>query len=273
MIVHAHEIGVELRGRAVLRDVNLELGPGQMTALVGPNGAGKSTLLRALAGLLPLARGRVLLDGSELGSYSRRALARCIALLPQHHDALAGFRVREIVEMGRHPHVPPLRRPGAADRECTERAIQQSGLAARAERPIDELSGGERQRVWVARALATQTPVLLLDEPTTGLDIRHALELLGMLRRRAREGRAVVVALQDLALAARFCDRALLLEAGALRGDGPALRVLDSEAARKAFGVQFRALHSGGSAHLVWQWEEDQGGERGDLPAQGAEDP
>ncbi|WP_041795841.1 ABC transporter ATP-binding protein [Pararhodospirillum photometricum] len=210
---------VDLDGRTLVRDVSLRLAPGDLVGLIGPNGAGKSTLVRALAGVIP-ARGRLLLEGVPLPSLSRRERARRVAYLPQERGLSWPLTVREVVALGRVPH------GGDETDPAVDRALAATGLEAFAGRLATRLSGGERARVLLARALAVEAPVLLADEPVAALDPHHALAVLDLLRRHARAGTAVLVVLHDLVAAARFCDRVLLLDAGALVAEGPPDAVL-----------------------------------------------
>nr|WP_246294923.1 ABC transporter ATP-binding protein [Schlegelella koreensis] len=208
-------------GRLVLDGVNLEIGAG-WTALVGPNGAGKSTLLRALAGLQPLSRGAVLLDGEDVHRIRPARRAARLAWLAQQGEVTGELSVRETVELGRIAHLGLMGTPGPADREAVDRAIALTECGAWERRRLHDLSGGERQRVLLARVLATEAPLLLLDEPTTHLDAPHQVMLTRLLRRIARgeDGpRAVLSVLHDLPIALR-ADRLLVLERGRLRAGG-----------------------------------------------------
>ena len=219
--LQARELRVRLGGHEVLADVSVTLGSG-WTALVGPNGAGKSTLLRALAGLQPLAGGTVLLDGQTLARVRPARRARRFAWLAQPGEMSGELTVRETVGLGRIAQLGLMGTPSAADHAAVERAMRQTGCTAWAGRRLHELSGGERQRVLLARALATEAPLLLLDEPTSHLDAPHQLALARLLRRLVHEPgqpRAVLSVLHDLPIALQ-ADRLLVLERGRLRADG-----------------------------------------------------
>lgn len=198
-------------GRCLYKGLDLEARGGQLLALIGPNGAGKSTLLRDLVGLSSPQSGAVSLDGADLHAMDPRARARAVAYLPQHHNFPYDLRVRELVMLGRAPHRTWFGVPSKEDRKAVTLALELCDAAELAERGVRSLSGGERQRVLLARMLATQASVLVLDEPTTSLDIGHALRLFGLLKRLAGEGRCVVAAVHELDLARRFADRALCL--------------------------------------------------------------
>ncbi len=220
--LQADGVRVRLGRREVLRGVSLEAGPG-WTALVGPNGAGKSTLLRALAGLQPLAGGRVVLDGLDLHAAPPAERARHLAWLAQQGDVTGELTVRETVELGRIAHLGLLGTPSAADHATVERAMAVTECAPWQRRRLHELSGGERQRVLLARVLATEAPLLLLDEPTTHLDAPHQLALARLFRRLAHDPvqpRSVLSVLHDLPIALQ-ADRLLILDAGVLCAGGP----------------------------------------------------
>jgi iron complex transport system ATP-binding protein len=222
MRLHASRACVRLGRREVLRDVGLQVGPG-WTALVGPNGAGKSTLLRALAGLQPLAAGRVALDGRDVHAMRPADRARHIAWLAQQGEVTGELTVRETVALGRIAHLGLLGTPGADDAAAIDRAMILTQCADWHDRRLGELSGGERQRVLLARVLATEAPLLLLDEPTTHLDAPHQVALARLFRRLAHDAalpRAVLSVLHDLPVALE-ADRLLVLAQGVLRADGP----------------------------------------------------
>ena len=221
-LVQAEGVRVLLGGRHVLDGVTLQIGAG-WTALVGPNGAGKSTLLRALAGLQPLVSGRVMLQGQDVHRAPPVERARRLAWLSQQGDVTGELTVRETVELGRIAHLGLLGTPGAADHAAVERAMAFTECTGWQCRRLHELSGGERQRVLLARVLATEAPLLLLDEPTTHLDAPHQVALARLFRRLAgdtAQARAVLTVLHDLPIALQ-ADRLLVLEQGRLRADGP----------------------------------------------------
>jgi len=222
----------------VLRGVDLRLQHGELLALLGTNGSGKTTLLRVLAGTLRGASGSIELFGRPLAEFSRGALARRVAVLPQSLELPGGFRAGELVEMGRAPHAQRRFGPSPADEEAVERALVDADALDLAHRRIEELSGGERQRVLVAMALAQEPDLLLLDEPTLHLDLAHQVALLNAIDRlRLRRGLAVVAVLHDLNLAAAFAPRVVLLSAGVVVADGDPASVLTTERVRETFGV------------------------------------
>jgi iron complex transport system ATP-binding protein len=227
--------------RAVLRDVTLEVGRGSMLALAGPNGSGKSTLLALLAGTRRLQQGRVEVHSRAIASYGRRALARLVAVVPQDTSVTFPYTVAEMVLMGRAPHRPPLGLEGARDVAIAEQVMTETGVFALAGRRFAELSGGERQRVIVARALAQEPAVLLLDEPTTHLDIRHVIEILDLVAAVNRTRQVTVVAvLHDLTSAALYFDRIAFLRDGALVADGPPRTTITSATIARVFDADVR---------------------------------
>lgn len=223
--------------RRVVDGVTFAAPTGQVTALIGPNGAGKSTVLKACLGLLPVAVGSVRLGADDLLAMPRLERARRIAYVPQRSLLAAGLAVRDVVGMGRFAHRGPLTRPNAADLAAVEAALAATDATVFADRRFDQLSIGEAQRVLVARALATGAGTILMDEPTAGLDLGHALSLLGLIRRLAAEGRTMLVVLHHLSDVREVADHAVLLVAGRVQGDGAVDAVLSPDALRAAFGV------------------------------------
>jgi len=221
----------------VVHDLSLTVMPGAFTAIIGPNGCGKSTLLRALARLHRPQGGEVTLDGRSLQSLPTKEVARELGLLPQSPTAPAGITVRDLVARGRTPHLGPFTPWSAADADAVARALHATGLKGLADRPVDALSGGQRQRAWIALALAQETEILLLDEPTTFLDIGHQYEVLDLLHGLADEGRTVVAVLHDLAQAARYADQVVLMSAGLVLASGSPGQVLTAQRVSAAFGL------------------------------------
>ncbi len=228
-------------GRPVLDGVDLRIRPGELVALIGLNGCGKSTLLRLVAGLLRPQEGRVLLQDQDLARLSRRATARRVALLHQSGPPVPGMTVRQLVRQGRYAARGPLGMLREGDDEACRCALADAGVGAWAARPVDSLSGGERQRVRLAMALAQDTPVLLLDEPTTYLDLRHQLEVLQtVVRLREERALTVVMVLHDLAHAARFAERIVALREGRVAADGAPADVVTPELLAHVLGVAGR---------------------------------
>ncbi|WP_295778679.1 ABC transporter ATP-binding protein [uncultured Microbacterium sp.] len=224
--------------RRVIDGLDLEIAPGRVTMIIGANASGKSTLLGTLARLHAPLAGRVEIDGADVRGIPRRSLAQTVGLLPQHPTAPDGVTVAELVGRGRHPHRGLLQRWSAQDTARVDEAMAWTGITELAERPVGDLSGGQRQRVWIAMALAQDPRILLLDEPTTFLDLSHQLEVLDLLRELNRErGTTVVAVLHDLNLAARYADDLVVMHAGAIIAHGAPAEVMTAETIRRAFGL------------------------------------
>ena len=245
------DVRLRIGPREILRGVTLELGRGEMVGLAGPNGSGKTTLLRVASGVLPAGAGAVRVRGRPTASFSRRELARELAVVPQDAHIAFPFRVGEVVLMGRSPYLGPLGFETGADVRLAEEAMARVGIASLAERSILELSGGERQLVMVARALAQDARVLLLDEPTAHLDLRHKIVVLDLVREFVRSGRSALVVSHDLTLAARTCDRIALLREGALVATGAPADVITPQNLRTTFGIDADVLAAPDGAPLV----------------------
>jgi len=244
-------VSVELGGRRVVDGVSASVSPGEWVTLIGPNGAGKSTLLRAVAGLVHFA-GSLRLDGDEVARLSRRELARRVAFVPQSPLLPPGMRVWEYVLLGRTPHIGPFGHESARDLEAAARALERLDLGPFADRQLRTLSGGEQQRAVLARAIAQDAPLLLLDEPTTALDLgrqQQALELVATLR--AEDGLTVVSAMHELTLAAQYADRLLLLSGGELVASGPAAEIVTEELISTHYRAHVRVLGDAGGPVVV----------------------
>ncbi len=224
--------------RQVIDNISFKVQAGEMLGIIGPNGSGKTTLLKIISRLLVPDRGRILIDGKDTASWSPRAMARTMAVVPQETQISFDFTVRDIVEMGRSPYLRRFQAMSKRDREIVERTMEATNVLHLADRPITELSGGERQRVIVARALAQEPQILLLDEPTASLDINHEVEIFQLLRHlTSRNGLITLVVLHDLDLAAEYCDQLLLLAQGRVIADGSAEEVLKGETLAGVYGV------------------------------------
>ncbi len=235
--LHASDLSVRLGGALIVDRATLSLNAGELVVLIGPNGAGKTTLMRALAGLLP-AKGQIALGDRPLEKFSARERARRIAYLPQGHVFHWPMAVAAVVALGRYPHADAFAPLSEADRGAVARALAATASEAFAARPVTTLSGGERARVALARALASEAPILLADEPTMSLDPRHQLVVMELLARAAHHGGAVLAVLHDLALAARFADRVVVMEGGRLIADGKPRAVFTPERIAAVFGVE-----------------------------------
>ena len=223
--------------RTVSRSIDAEVRDGSFTVIVGPNACGKSTLLRAFSRLLAPRAGAVLLDGRDLARVPAKEAARTVGLLPQSSTAPEGITVAELVSRGRYPHQGMFRQWSDADRAAVATALAETDLVELAEVPVDELSGGQRQRVWVAMALAQQTSVLLLDEPTTFLDVAHQYDLLDLLARLHEQGTTVVAVLHDLAQAARYATDLIVMSDGEVVATGAPSDVLTAELVERVFDL------------------------------------
>ncbi len=232
----AHGLSFAYNGRRVLDEVSLELAPGRLIGVIGPNGAGKSTLVRLLSGLLTPLTGRVLLGERPIQAWKRRDLARRLAVVPQSPNLPESFTVGEVVLLGRTPYLGLLGNESARDRELAKRAMERTQTWPLAGRLIGTLSGGERQRVAVARALAQEPSILLLDEPTTHLDVNHQIVLIDLVRRLIAEDQLAALAiLHDLNLASLYCDELILLAGGRIQAHGRPQEVLTQEGIANAY--------------------------------------
>jgi iron complex transport system ATP-binding protein len=229
--------------RTVVDGLDLDVVAGTVTAVIGPNGCGKSTLLRALGRLLQPTAGHVLLDGKRIDRMPTREVAKVLGLLPQAPTAPEGLTVADLVARGRHPHQAWYRQWSADDEEAVIQALEWTGIAELAERPVDELSGGQRQRAWISMALAQGTDLLLLDEPTTFLDLAHQVDVLELVRRLHSEaGRTVVMVLHDLNLAARYADRLVAMRDGRVVAAGEPAEVVTEALLAEVFGLDARVI-------------------------------
>ena len=236
--VDAQAVTFSVDAKYLLEGVDLRAERGQFVGLIGPNGAGKSTLLRAISNVLGYQEGSVSLHGADLKSLPARKVAELLALVPQIAPYTQGFTAFELVLMGRYPHLGRFQVEGEADDRIAMDAMRLTETESFTTRTLDTLSGGERQRVFLARAVAQQPRVLLLDEPTSNLDILHQLKILGLVRRLVGDGLTAIAAIHDLNLAARYCDRLVLLDKGRVVTDGKPEEVLTAETLESAFGVR-----------------------------------
>jgi iron complex transport system ATP-binding protein len=241
-------LSVALGPRTVVRDVGMSLEPGRLIGIIGPNGAGKSTLVRALLGLIRY-QGRIELDGIEIGSLPRERIARQLAYLPQGQTLHWPLSVERLVGLGRLPHLAPMSRISEADAAIIERAMARADVLHLRGRVATELSGGERARVLLARALAVEARGLIVDEPLASLDPGHQIDVMALLRQEAEAGSLVITILHDLTMAARYCDRLLLMAEGRLVADGAPLEVLSEANLHDVYGI--RAWVEGDRAPLV----------------------
>jgi iron complex transport system ATP-binding protein len=236
--ISCHDLHVTLGRRPVLHGIDATLEGGALIGVIGPNGAGKSTLARTLLGLLAPTRGNVRIDGEDVRHITRGRMARTIAYLPQGQTLHWPLSVERLIALGRLPHLGPFSRIAAADDDAIERAIKLADVGSLRHRIASELSGGERARVLLARALAVEAPALIADEPLASLDPGHQIEVMELLKAQATSGKLVITVLHDLTMAARYCDRLLLLDGGKLVAEGSPSAVLTADRLAQVYGVQ-----------------------------------
>ena len=237
------DLGFSYGEDPLFRDLSVHVPPGKVTSLIGANGSGKSTLLRLLSRLLRPDSGAVLLDGASIHELPTRVVAQSLAVLPQGPEAPADLRVRELALLGRYPHRRGLGGPRREDRDAADRALARCGISELADRPLATLSGGQRQLAWISMALAQETGLLLLDEPTAALDVAHAIDVLDLLRGLSRDGsHTVVMALHDLNLAARYSDHLIAITPERSILPGTPQEVLTPDTLQRVFGVAFEVL-------------------------------
>ncbi|MFP1744934.1 ABC transporter ATP-binding protein [Lonsdalea quercina] len=236
--LHAAHLTLGYDHKIIADDLNVTIPSHQFSVIVGPNACGKSTLLRALCRLLKPLAGEVLLDGKNIHAIPTKALARQIGLLPQHAIVPDNITVADLVARGRYPHQSLLRQWSEGDQEAVEQAMQATNVSELADRSVDELSGGQRQRVWIAMVLAQQTPLLLLDEPTTWLDIAHQIDLLDLFRElNQQRGHTLVAVLHDLNQACRYADHLIVMQSGRVMAQGAPADIVTADLVRDVFGM------------------------------------
>ncbi len=238
----AEGVSVGYGGRTVIDDLDVAIPSGVITTIIGPNGCGKSTLLRTLSRLLKPTSGTVVLDGQDIARLRTRDVAKKLGLLPQAPIAPEGLTVADLVARGRHPHQSWLRQWSSDDAEVVERALAMTGVSDLADRPVDSLSGGQRQRVWISMTLAQGTDLLLLDEPTTYLDLAHAIDVIDLVDDLHESGCTVVMVLHDLNLATRYSDNLIVMKEGAIRAQGRPRDVITAELLAEVFGLRARVI-------------------------------
>jgi iron complex transport system ATP-binding protein len=237
--LRAEKLSFAYQDKSVLNEIDLAIQPGELVGLIGPNGSGKSTLIKCLSHVLAPQRGRVWLNGYELASLSAQQIARHVAVVSQAVELPPGFTAFEIVLMGRVPHLAWWQNENVRDKEIARVALEATGTWSLADRLVNQLSGGERQRVVIARALAQEPQILLLDEPTAHLDVKHQIEVMELVRRLNRErGLAVLVVFHDLNLAAQYCSRLVLFKEGRVYKSGSPRDVIAPDVLRDVYGVE-----------------------------------
>lgn len=235
----AQDLTLGYGDRVIVDGLDLDVHTGVITTVIGPNGCGKSTLLRSLGRLLKPKAGRVLLDGKAISSMKTKEVARVLGMLPQAPTAPEGLTVADLVSRGRHPHQSWIRQWSSDDENEVANALELTGVSDLADRPVDELSGGQRQRAWISMALAQGTDILLLDEPTTYLDLAHSVEVLDLVDRMHEDlGRTVVMVLHDLNLAVRYSDQLIVMSEGRIVMSGTPQDVISEELLLEVFGLE-----------------------------------
>jgi iron complex transport system ATP-binding protein len=241
-ILRLKDVWFSWKDHSIIKGINLSVRRGEFLGIIGPNGAGKTTLLRLIAGLIKPSQGSIHLDGRPLGRMTRREVAREIAMVPQKPATEFAFSVQDVVNMGRYPHRGRFEMQSKQDLAIVQDAMRLTETSQLADRPITEISGGEQQRVILARALAQDPKILLLDEPTSNLDPLYQLQVLKVVRGRVEKGIAVVSPMHDLELASRFCDRLILLKGGTILAEGSPEQVLVPEHLRTGFRVKAKVF-------------------------------
>ncbi|MBY0163763.1 ABC transporter ATP-binding protein [Cytobacillus firmus] len=232
----AKGLGLSYGGDFIFENLDLTVPIGKITVFIGSNGCGKSTLLRSMARLLKPQRGSVVLNGADIASLSTKDVARKLAILPQGPTAPEGLTVMQLVKQGRYPYQSWLRQWSREDEEAVTAALESTGLTELADRTVDSLSGGQRQRAWIAMTLAQETPIILLDEPTTYLDLTHQIEVLDLLYDlNAKEQRTIVMVLHDINLACRYADHIVAIRDGSIKAEGKPEDIIDSELMQTVF--------------------------------------
>ncbi|WP_247046556.1 ABC transporter ATP-binding protein [Arthrobacter rhizosphaerae] len=241
--LRAENLTLGYDGPDIIRDLSLDVPSGQVTTIIGPNGCGKSTLLRALGRLITPRSGQVTLDGVALPQLSSQHIATCLSILPQTPTAPSGLTVADLVSRGRHPRQKWYQQFSAGDQAAVEAALVETDLADLADTPLEDLSGGQRQRAWISMTLAQDSGILLLDEPTTYLDLAHQVDVLELVRRlNRRNGRTVVMVLHDISLAARYSDNMVVMKDGGIVASGAPQEVVTARLLQEVFGL---------NAHIV----------------------
>lgn len=242
--IRLENVAVTLGNRIVVQDASTAFAPGTLTGIVGPNGAGKSTLARAMLALVP-HKGLILVDDSDVAALPRAELAKRVAYLPQGQTLHWPLTVERLVELGRLPHLAPMSRIGEGDTTAIERAMERADVVSLRDRIATELSGGERARVLLARALAVEAPALIADEPLASLDPGHQIDVMELLQAEARAGGLVIAVLHDLTMAARYCDRLVLIDGGTIVAVGTPAEVLTPANLKSVYGIDARVELTG----------------------------
>ncbi|CAG7638638.1 ABC transporter ATP-binding protein [Paenibacillus allorhizosphaerae] len=237
--LYTQQLDVAYEDRVIVKGLNLSIPTGKITALVGSNGSGKSTILKSMARIMKPKGGQVLLDGKSIHQQTTKEVARQLAILPQNPTAPDGLTVSELVSYGRFPHQKGFGSLTKEDKDVIHWAVEMTGMSEFADRPVDQLSGGQRQRAWIAMALAQQTDILFLDEPTTFLDMAHQLEVLKLLQKLNREeNRTIIMVVHDLNHATRYAQHMVAIQKGQVVSEGAPEQVVTKEVLRQVFGIE-----------------------------------
>ncbi|MBM7644616.1 iron complex transport system ATP-binding protein [Scopulibacillus daqui] len=238
MTVSARKVSIGYGDQLIIKDLSLEIRKGAITTIIGPNGCGKSTLLKTIARVQQPKDGAIYLDGKAIHKEPKKEIAKRMAILPQNPEAPNGLTVRELVSYGRFPHQRGFGRLKKEDKDAVDRALSMTNTLDFAEKPVESLSGGQRQRAWIAMALAQETDLLILDEPTTFLDMAHQLDILKLLKQlNIEEQRTIVMVIHDLNLAARFSDYMIAMNSGTLIAEGTYRDIMTKDTLRKVFDI------------------------------------
>jgi iron complex transport system ATP-binding protein len=240
--IEVKDLNFSYDGKPVIHDVSFVLKTGEFLGVIGPNGAGKSTLLRLLSRILDTRQGEIVVQGQKIRELDRRDLARAIGFVPQETHFALDFTVADIVLLGRYPYLRPFQTESGPDREIMEQALTEAGIVEFKNRPVNTLSSGERQRVVIARTLCQQPKILLLDEPTSHLDLRHQTGIMDLLKKLNDQGISIVIVNHDLNLAAIYCRRLILLDHGSIRADGSPSELLDEKLLKEVYRTEVRVI-------------------------------
>ncbi|WP_086981148.1 Fe(3+) dicitrate ABC transporter ATP-binding protein FecE [Vibrio aphrogenes] len=241
-MISTHKLQVSYGDTVIIKELSLTIPKGKITALIGPNGCGKSTLLKTLARIHKPKMGNVLLNNVPLNAYDDKELARELSLLPQMLVTPEGINVQRLVEYGRSPYLSHWGKLGVADKAYVAKAMQETGVSELALQPVESLSGGQRQRAWIAMILAQDTNIVMLDEPTTYLDLSHQIELMKIMREMNKQGKTVVVVLHDLNQACRYCDHLVILKQGELVAQGTPEHVFTETMLEEVFSLKAKVI-------------------------------
>lgn len=251
-----NQLSLRIAGNQILNEVSGSIATGAITALIGPNGSGKSSLLSLLAGINKASSGEILLDKQPLSSIKRTALAKILALLPQHNPVPATLTVADLIAFGRHPHRPWYKKLSQQDKQLIDWAMQETGISHYAQRLLTDLSGGELQRTWLAMVLAQDTQIVMLDEPTSWLDISHQLSLLNIVKRlNEKYGKTIVWVLHDLNQARQFSHQAILINQGEIVNQGDVQEVINAQDISAIYNTKV-CMQKVGKQHILWPEEQ-----------------